>query len=323
MSDREEKTGKNDNGKKNKGGKRNKIVAIEMIILVLLIMAAVAIFIQRDKSVKEAAKIHNQKAKKTEQTPQAAQKENEIEEETEGKEEETGDRDASVSDRSNFAVQPGVSVGTTEQSDEKIVYLTLDDGPSDNTQAVLDILDKYNAKATFFVTGEMPEYKDMIKAAYDKGHTIGMHTYSHDYAKVYASVDAYFQDLDQIGQMVQEEIGYVPGFIRFPGGSSNTVSKKYTAGIMSTLVQEVQNRGYQYYDWNVSSGDGGTATTEEIIAQSETDKYHQVMLLFHDAATKETTIEALPTVLEYYKNLGYSFKAIDRESLVVHHQVNN
>ena len=87
MSDREEKTGKNDNGKKNKGGKRNKIVAIEMIILVLLIMAAVAIFIQRDKSVKEAAKIHNQKAKKTEQTPQAAQKENEIEEETEGTEE--------------------------------------------------------------------------------------------------------------------------------------------------------------------------------------------------------------------------------------------
>ena len=143
MSDREEKTGKNDNGKKNKGGKRNKIVAIEMIILVLLIMAAVAIFIQRDKSVKEAAKIHNQKAKKTEQTPQAAQKENEIEEETEGTEEETGDRDASVPDRSNFAVQPGVSVGTTEQSDEKIVYLTLDDGPSDNTQAVLDILDKH------------------------------------------------------------------------------------------------------------------------------------------------------------------------------------
>ena len=147
MSDREEKTGKNDNGKKNKGGKRNKIVAIEMIILVLLIMAAVAIFIQRDKSVKEAAKIHDQKAKKTEQTSQAAQKENEIEEETEGTEEETGDRDASVPDRSNFAVQPGVPVGTTEQSDEKIVYLTLDDGPSDNTQAVLDILDKYNIKA--------------------------------------------------------------------------------------------------------------------------------------------------------------------------------
>lgn len=87
-----------------------------------------------------------------------------------------------VADRSDFAVQPGRKVGTTEQSDEKIVYFTLDDGPSQNTQKVLDILDKYNAKATFFVTGAMPEYKDMIKKAYDKGHTIGMHTYSHDYA---------------------------------------------------------------------------------------------------------------------------------------------
>ena len=136
-------------------------------------------------------------------------------------------------DRSEFAVQPGRKVGTTEQSDEKVVYLTLDDGPSKNTQAVLDILDKYNAKATFFVTGAMPEY------------TIGMHTYSHDYAKVYASVDAYFQDLDQIGQLVKEEIGYVPCFIRFPGGSSNTISASCTKGIMTTLTQEVQARGYQ------------------------------------------------------------------------------
>ena len=144
-------------------------------------------------------------------------------------------------DRSEFAVQPGRKVGTTEQSDEKVVYLTLDDGPSKNTQAVLDILDKYNAKATFFVTGAMPEYKDMIKKAYDKGHTIGMHTYSHDYAKVYASVDAYFQDLDQIGQLVKEEIGYVPCFIRFPGGSSNTISASYTKGIMTTLTQEQRN----------------------------------------------------------------------------------
>ena len=321
MSDREEKTGKNDNGKKNKGGKRNKIVAIEMIILVLLIMAAVAIFIQRDKSVKEAAKIHDQKAKKTEQTSQAAQKENEIEEETEGTEEETGDRDAAVPDRSNFAVQPGVSVGTTEQSDEKIVYLTLDDGPSDNTQAVLDILDKYNAKATFFVTGEMPEYKDLIKAAYDKGHTIGMRTYSHDYAKVYASVDAYFQDLDQIGQMVQEEIGYVPCFIRFPGGSSNTVSKKYTAGIMSTLVQEVQNRGYQYYDWNIDSGDGAGCKKDEIVARSATDRYSHAVILFHDSAAKDETVEALPEVMDYYKGQGYEFRAIDRESFVSHHNI--
>ena len=228
-----------------------------------------------------------------------------------------------VADRSDFAVQPGRKVGTTEQSDEKIVYLTLDDGPSQNTQKVLDILDKYNAKATFFVTGAMPEYKDMIKKAYDKGHTIGMHTYSHDYAKVYASVDAYFQDLDQIGQMVQEEIGYVPCFIRFPGGSSNTVSKKYTAGIMSTLVQEVQNRGYQYYDWNGSSGDGSVRTTEELVAQATSFHDNNIILLSHDSETKDTTVEALPKIIEYYQSKGYVFKALNLNSYVAHHGVNN
>lgn len=319
-----DKTGKrNGTEKKNKGGKRNKIVAIEMIILVLLIVVAVAIFVQKDKSAKEAAKINEQKAKKTEQTTTDNQDGNVVEEEKEESDGETGDGKSAVPDRSNFAVQPGVPVGTTEQSDEKVVYLTLDDGPSDNTQAVLDILDKYNAKATFFVTGEMPEYKDMIKVAYDKGHTIGMHTYSHDYPKVYASVDAYFQDLDQIGQLVKEEIGYVPCFIRFPGGSSNTVSKKYTAGIMSTLVQEVQNRGYQYYDWNGSSGDGAVRTTEELVAQATSFESNNIILLCHDSHGKQTTVEALPQIIEHYQSLGYTFKALDRDSFVAHHGVNN
>lgn len=226
-------------------------------------------------------------------------------------------------DRSEFAVQPGRKVGTTEQSDEKVVYLTLDDGPSKNTQAVLDILDKYNAKATFFVTGAMPEYKDMIKKAYDKGHTIGMHTYSHDYAKVYASVDAYFQDLDQIGQLVKEEIGYVPCFIRFPGGSSNTISASYTKGIMTTLTQEVQVRGYQYYDWNGSSGDGAVRTTEQLVDQATSFHDNNIILLSHDSETKDTTVEALPKIIEYYQSQGYVFKALDLNSYAAHHGVNN
>ena len=92
---------------------------------------------------------------------------------------------------------------------------------------------------------------------------------------------------------------------------------------MTQLTQQVLDKGNQYYDWNVSSGDGGTVTADQIIAQSETDEYTKVMLLFHDTEAKESTIQALPTVMEYYKNLGYSFKAIDRESLVVHHSVNN
>ena len=225
--------------------------------------------------------------------------------------------------RVDFAAQPGKPVGTTEQSEEKVVYLTLDDGPSENTQKVLDILDQYNCNATFFVTGEMPEYKDMIKVAYDKGHTIGLHTYSHTYSKVYASVDAYFEDLDQIGQMVKDEIGYVPCFIRFPGGSSNTVSAKYTSGIMSELVKEVQDRGYQYYDWNASSGDGATKTTQELIQQATSYHSNNLILLCHDAQAKDTTVEALPSIIEYYQSQGYVFKALDRDSFVAHHSVNN
>ena len=213
--------------------------------------------------------------------------------------------------------------GQKDQADDKVVYLTLDDGPSKNTQAVLDILDKYNAKATFFVTGAMPEYKDMIKKAYDKGHTIGMHTYSHDYAKVYASVDAYFQDLDQIGQLVKEEIGYVPCFIRFPGGSSNTISASYTKGIMTTLTQEVQARGYQYYDWNGSSGDGAVRTTEQLVDQATSFHDNNIILLSHDSETKDTTVEALPKIIEYYQSQGYVFKALDLNSYVAHHGVNN
>lgn len=231
--------------------------------------------------------------------------------------------DAAGTDRSDFAVQPGRTVGTTEQSDEKVVYLTLDDGPSQNTQKVLDILDKYNAKATFFVTGAMPEYKDMIKKAYDKGHTIGMHTYSHDYAKVYASVDSYFQDLDQVAQIVKEEIGYVPCFIRFPGGSSNTISASYCKGIMSTLTKEVQARGYQYYDWNGSSGDGAVRTTEQLVAQATSFHDNNIILLSHDSAAKDTTVEALPQIIEYYQSQGYVFKALDLNSYVAHHGVNN
>ena len=228
-------------------------------------------------------------------------------------------------DRSEFAVQPGRKVGTTEQSDEKVVYLTLDDGPSKNTQAVLDILDKYNAKATFFVTGAMPEYKDMIKKAYDKGHTIGMHTYSHDYAKVYASVDAYFQDLDQIGQLVKEEIGYVPCFIRFPGGSSNTISASYTKGIMTTLTQEVQARGYQYYDWNGDTTDasGNHVSTATIIKQATSETHQNIVLLAHDTDAKDTTVAALPSIIQYYKEKGYQFLGIDDESYYVHHDIQN
>lgn len=221
-------------------------------------------------------------------------------------------------------VKPGTPVGTLDPDmSRKVVYLTFDDGPSENTKKILDILDRYDAKATFFITGANKEKRHLIRDAYNAGHTIGLHTYTHDYASVYSSVDAYFEDLEKVGKVAEEQIGYVPCFIRFPGGSSNQVSAKYSPGIMTQLTKLVQEKGYQYYDWNVDSGDGAGLGTEEIKKHSVTDRYQHVMLLFHDSQAKEDTVEALPAIMDYYKGQGYEFCAIDRNSFVSQHAVLN
>ena len=224
----------------------------------------------------------------------------------------------------DFAVDPNRTDWNYQPNGRKVVYLTIDDGPSELTQQVLDILDQYDCKATFFVTGHDSNYFPMIKEAYNRGHTIGLHTQTHDYAYLYSSVDAYFEDLNGVGQIVKDQIGFVPCFIRFPGGSSNTISANYTGGIMTTLVDEVQARGYQYFDWNVSSGDGADYGTEDIVSMSTApNEYDNIVFLMHDSATKQTTVEALPRIIEHYKELGYSFEAIDRSTMVTHHGVNN
>ena len=225
----------------------------------------------------------------------------------------------------DFAVDPyNQAEWNFESNGRKVVYLTIDDGPSENTQAVLDILDKYHCKATFFVTGIEPDYAYQIAEEYRRGHTVGLHTYSHDYAQVYASIDSYFWDLEQIGEVVRQQIGYVPCFIRFPGGSSNAISANYTPGIMSALVDKVQAEGYQYYDWNASCGDGDVHTADELYAYAcEFDDQENVVLLCHDSATKQATVEALPRIIEHYQALGYTFEAIDRTTMVPHHGVNN
>jgi peptidoglycan/xylan/chitin deacetylase (PgdA/CDA1 family) len=225
----------------------------------------------------------------------------------------------------DFAVDPQRErTWNYEPNGRKVVYLTIDDGPSQNTQAVLDILDKYGCKATFFVTAIDPDYFYQIGEAYRRGHTIGMHTASHDYSQVYASQAAYFADLDAIAGVVKEQIGYVPCFIRFPGGSSNQISANYTPGIMSALVGEVQARGYQYYDWNASSGDGSVHTADELVGYAcEYGDLENVVLLCHDSSTKQTTVEALPRIIEHYQSLGYTFEAIDPTTFVPHHGVSN
>lgn len=224
----------------------------------------------------------------------------------------------------DFAVDPARPAGTEEATGPKTVFLTFDDGPSQNTERVLDILDRYEAKATFFVTGLMPGYAPWIRESYDRGHTIGLHTYSHDYAQVYSSTAAFYADLDAIGNLVAQQIGYVPAFIRFPGGSSNTISANYTSGIMTVLAEDVQARGYQYYDWTGSCGDGAVHPADVLVAEAtKFADQENVVLLMHDSAAKDSTVEALPKVIEFYKANGYGFKALDRHSPAPHHGIGN
>lgn len=240
------------------------------------------------------------------------------------------DQDAGASDGADdraaaFAVDPNAQTQWRTKTDgTKTIWLTFDDGPSANTEKVLDILDRYGVKATFFVTDEEPQYAYLIKEAYDRGNTIGLHSYTHEYS-IYASEDAFFNDLDQIGAVVKDQIGYVPCFIRFPGGASNTVSAKYCKGIMTKLTQDVQARGYQYFDWNISCGDGAAGHTADELAAYATDDadYSNVMLLMHDSAGHEATVDALPAIIEHYQQEGYTFMAIDRTALASHQKVNN
>ena len=185
-----------------------------------------------------------------------------------------------------------VEVVDKTKDNEKVVYLTFDDGPSRHTPEVLEILKRYQCKATFFITGMNEKYRPYIKTAYDQGHTIGLHTYSHNYSKVYASTNAYFKDLDKVGKLAKEYIGFTPKYIRFPGGGSNTISRKYNKGIMSQLTKQVGKKGYIYYDWNCENGDGYAHMSQsQMLKRATSSSAKKVMILMHDANGKQNTVE--------------------------------
>lgn len=229
--------------------------------------------------------------------------------------------------KGNSATTPAkkpVQYGTVAVT-EKTCYLTFDDGPSDNTLKVLDILEKYKVKATFFVmgTGKL----SYLKKIHDAGHTVALHTYSHDYSKIYRSQKAYFEDLEKIGSEVKKYTGVDSKVIRFPGGSSNTVSRDYCKGIMTALSTETANRGYVYFDWNVDSTDAldNNVPVSKLVNNIKTygGKHKQDVVLMHDTDAKDTTVEALPQIIEFYINKGYTFAPLTVQTPPVTHGINN
>lgn len=209
---------------------------------------------------------------------------------------------------------------------DKVCYLTFDDGPSSNTKDILKILDDYHIKATFFVTATSLDHLHYIKEAYQKGHTIGLHTYSHDYEYIYSSQKNYFQDLNKIREVVHRQTGVYTPYIRFPGGSSNKVSRKYNIGIMKRLTHKVIDLGYQYYDWTSINGDGeGMKTISGLKKKAfeEMEGYEDIMFLMHDSATCTNTVKTLPAIIDELIRRGYRFEAIDKYSPTFHHTIHN
>ena len=222
------------------------------------------------------------------------------------------------------ALIPGKAPGRDTQSSKKIVYLTFDDGPSQNTDAILSILKQNHIHATFFVSGMYPQYRHLIKKAYDEGNTIGLHTETHKY-DIYRSEDTYFNDLNQIAQIVKSEIGFVPAYVRFPGGSSNTVSRNYAQGIMGRLAAELNKRGYQYYDWNADSTDAAHSedAVDDLVKHATACNDKNVVLLCHDAPGKGTTVQALQRIIDNYRSRGFTFRGISRNSYAPHQPIAN
>lgn len=210
-----------------------------------------------------------------------------------------------------------------ERLNGKIIYLTFDDGPSIYTDEILNILDKYNIKATFFVvcSNSLSEYS---KKYVEKGHTIGLHACSHKYSYIYSSKDTYFNDLNTLSNIIETSSGYKSKYVRFPGGSSNTVSR-FNRGIMSQLAQDLKNMGYKYYDWNIDSNDAGGADSNQIysnvIGALQNNDRDVSIILMHD--TKPNTKAVLEKIIVDALDMGYTFGNINDYTPEVHHYINN
>ena len=203
---------------------------------------------------------------------------------------------------------------------EKWGCLSCDDGPSKTTPDVLSALNRAGVKATFFVvaTGNNDKYLPLISEAAAAGHQIALHSASHEYSDIYQSADAYWKDIDLLKERLSP---YVRAdglrYLRFPGGSTNTVSRRYGGrGLMQQLKEEVTAKGYAYVDWNVCAEDavGGKPSAGTIFRNivRETGEQTQCIVLMHDSATTRTTAEALPDIIQWYKDNGFAFLTVEQ-----------
>lgn len=230
----------------------------------------------------------------------------------------------SVSDSSGNTSKK-IRIVNVIKNNNGIIYLTFDDGPSEITSKILDLLKEEDIKATFFVLNYSNIYEPIIKRIVEEGHTIALHTYTHNYKLIYSSKENYYNDLNKIKEKVKNTTGITTNIIRFPGGSSNTVSS-FNKGIMTLLTKDVIKEGYHYFDWNVDSKDAWDA-------RNSNDVYNNVIynlsmnrsniVLLHDKNGNTKTLYALKDIIKTAKNKGYTFNKITNSTPMITHSVKN
>ena len=215
------------------------------------------------------------------------------------------------------AAAPADPDGAAVQED-KVVYLTFDDGPSPTTETVLDVLKQEGVPATFFVIAaeNNEKYLPILERTVAEGHQIALHSCSHKYREIYSSPEAFWHDIEQLETAIAPYVSQPPAYLRFPGGSTNTVSRKYGGSdIMKILKTQATEKGYTYVDWNVCADDaiGGHPSASEIYDNviRGAGKKNTCVVLMHDTKATANTAEALPDIIQWFKNAGYRFDTID------------
>ncbi len=195
----------------------------------------------------------------------------------------------------------------------KTIYLTFDDGPGPYTAKLLTYLKEYDVKATFFVTNQMPRYRYLLKDIVNDGHAIAVHTLTHQWS-IYSGKTSYLNDFNAMHKIILDDTGVDTKIFRFPGGTNNTVSRSYSRGIMSTMAKYMTDAGYIYFDWDVDCGDTLGYSSSKIASYTinQIRGRHSSVVLMHDI--KNTTVEAVRTIIKYGLDNGYEFAVIDEST---------
>lgn len=219
-----------------------------------------------------------------------------------------------------FPVSLSADGGPTSEpsvpTDDKVVYLTFDDGPSKNTAEVLDVLAEKGVHATFFVIGaETERGLSLYQRILDEGHALGLHTYSHRYNEIYASADAYLDDIAKLSAHLRDTVGIQPTIFRFPGGSNNATA---SSEVLSEIKRRAAQMGLSWFDWNALGKDDHSWVSDpwdicQNIINTAGDK-KRIVVLMHDDGLRTTAAEAVALVIEHYRELGYRFDVLTPET---------